>query len=76
MIEVIRVVIEVWDGATRSGVVARARSAREVASITAVMCPNAGIRVRFPINPRAFFVKVPTARAETVGFERPEGTAA
>lgn len=72
----IRVVIEVWNGATRFGVVARARSVREVASITAAMCPNAGIRVRFPIDPGAFFIKVSTVRAEIVGFERSKGMAA
>jgi len=76
MIEVIRVVIEVWNGATRSGVVVQARSVREAARIAATVYPNADVRVRFPIDPEAFFVRDPTARAEIVGFERPEETAA
>lgn len=76
MIEVIRVVIEVWNEGVRCSLVARARSVREAASVVGAMYPNADVRVRFPIDPEAFFVKDPAARAEIVGFERPEEVAA
>jgi hypothetical protein len=76
VIEVIRVVIEVWNGATHSGVVAQARSVREAANVAAAAYPNADVRVRFPIDPATFFLKDPAARAEIVGVERPEEVAA
>jgi hypothetical protein len=74
--EVIRVIIEVWDEATRSSVVTQAESLREAASIAAAVYPNADVRVKFPIDAEAFFVEDPTARADIVSFERPEEMAA
>jgi hypothetical protein len=74
--EMIRVVIEVWNDATRFSVLARAESIRGAASLAATSYPNADIRVKFPINPEAFFVKDPAARAEMVSFERQEEMAA
>ncbi len=53
----IRVVIEVSDEASSSRVVVRARSLHEAASIAAAEYPNADVRVRFPIDPEAFFVE-------------------
>jgi len=76
VIEVIRVVIEVWNEGVRFSLVARARSVREAASVAAAVYLNADVRVRFPIDPEAFFVEDPAARAEIVGFERPEEMAA
>jgi hypothetical protein len=76
VIEVIRVIIEVWDGATRSSVVTQAESLREAASTAASMYPNADVRVKFPIDAEVFFVEDPAARAELVSFERPEELAA
>jgi hypothetical protein len=73
--EMIRVVIEVRDEATTSSVVVRAKNLREAASITAAVYPNAEVRVRFPIDPEAFFVKNSAARAETASFERREEVA-
>lgn len=72
----IRVVIEVLNEGVPRNVVARARSVREAASIAAAAYPNADVRVRFPIDPEAFFVRDPAARAELVGFERAEAMAA
>jgi len=76
VIEVIRVVIEVCYEATCSRVVAQAKSIRGAASIAAAAYPDADIRVKFPIDPEAFFVKDSAARAEIVSFERAEEMAA
>ena len=72
----IRVVIEVRDEATSSRVVAQAESLREAASIAAAVYPNAEVRVKFPIDPEAFFVKDLAARAGIASFDRAEGIAA
>jgi len=72
----IRVLIEVWNEATTSSVVAQARSLREAASIAAVVYPNAEVRMKFPIDPEAFFVEDPAARAGVVIVEGAEGMAA
>lgn len=73
----IRVLIEMRHNvATSSRVVVQARSVREAASIAAAVYPNADIRVVFPIDPEAFFVRDPAARAEIVSVERAEGMAA
>lgn len=45
----IRVVIEVWNEATRFSVIAQAKSVREAASTAATVYPNADVRVKFPI---------------------------
>ena len=72
----IRVLIEVWNEATSSRVVAQAKSVREAVSIAAAVYPNADIRVKFPIKSEAFFVKDPAAREEIVSLECVEGIAA
>ncbi len=72
----IRVAVEVRDEATSSRVVAQAISLREAASIAAAVYPNAEVRVKFPIDAEAFFVKDPAAQEEIVSVERAEGMAA
>jgi hypothetical protein len=72
----ISVVVEVWDNTTRSSVVAQAKSVREAASIAAAVYPDAAVRVKFPIDPEAFFVKNSAARAEVVSSDRLEEVAA
>jgi hypothetical protein len=72
----IRVVIEVWNEATRYSVLAQAGSILQAASLAAASYPNADIRVKFPIDPEAFFVRDPAARAELVSFDRQEEIAA
>ena len=56
--------------------VVQARSIREAAIITATVYRSEGVRVKFPIDPKAFFVKEPAAREEIVNVERAEGIAA
>jgi hypothetical protein len=72
----ISVVIDVLNEATRTCVVVQARSVCGAVSIAAAVYPNADVRVRFPIDPEAFFVKDPAARAEMVNLGRPEEMAA
>jgi hypothetical protein len=72
----IRIVVEIWQGATSFRVAAQAKSVREAASIAAAVYPDAAARVKFPIDAEAFFVKDPTAQAEVVSFDRPEEVAA
>jgi hypothetical protein len=77
MREMIRVLIEVrGNEATSSSVVVQARSVREAASITAAVYPSEVVRVKFPIDPEAYFVKEPAALEEIVNVERAEGIAA
>jgi hypothetical protein len=45
----VRVLIEVWNKATASSVVAQARSVREAARIAATIYPSAKVRVKLPI---------------------------
>ena len=73
----IRVVIEVSDEASSSRVVVRAKSLHEAASMAAAAYRNADVRVKFPIDPEAFFVKEPTALGgDLASFERAGGIAA
>ncbi len=72
----IRVVIEVWNGATSFSVVAQAKSLREAVNIAAVVYPNAEVRVKFPIDAETFFIKDASARVEIASLERAEGMAA
>jgi hypothetical protein len=77
MRDMIRVLIEVrGNEATTSSVVVQARSLREAASITAAVYPSAEVRVMFPIDPKAFFIKEPAAREEIVSVGPAEGMAA
>ncbi len=59
----VRVSIEVYDGAARFSVAVQAESIRRAVSIMGSRYPNSDVRVRFPIDPERFFVKDPTARA-------------
>jgi hypothetical protein len=75
-LEMIRVVIDVIEGATPSKVVAQAKSLREAVSIAAAVYPTAEVRVEFPIDAEAFFVRDGAARAEISSMERAEEIAA
>jgi hypothetical protein len=76
VIQVIRVVIEVWNEASRFSMLAQAESLRGAASIAAAAYPNADVRVKFPIDPEPFFVRDPAAGVEMVSLGRPEEMAA
>jgi hypothetical protein len=69
----IRVLIEV--GAARPNVVVLAESIQRALSLVQDRYPGSDIRVLFPMNPEAFFVRDPAAAARTTKLEVPEGAA-
>ncbi len=72
----VRVSIEVRNGAARFCVVVRAESIRRAVGLVARRYPDHDVGVKFPIDPEGFFVGVRTTRAGIAEFERPEKTAA
>lgn len=72
----VKVSIEVRNGAARFTVAVRAESIRRALNIVARRYPGRDIGVKFPVDPEGFFVEDPTARAGIVAFERPEKVAA
>jgi hypothetical protein len=73
----IRISIDVCNGATPSSLVVHAKGVREATSIAAAAYPNADIRVKFPIDPETFFVRDHAVRAGNVSsVERVEEMAA
>jgi hypothetical protein len=73
---VVKVSIEVRNGAARFSVAVRAESIRRAVSIVGDRYPGGDIRVKFPIDPEGFFVKDSAARAGIVEVEQPEKAAA
>jgi metal-sulfur cluster biosynthetic enzyme len=73
---VVKVSIEVRNGAACYVVAVRAESIRRALEIVGARYPKGDVRVKFPIDPEGFFVKDPAARAEIVGFEQPKRIAA
>ena len=72
----VRVSIEVRDGAAHFVVAVRAESIRRAVSIVTGRYPGGDYRVKFPIAPEGFFVNDTAARAGLVGFEQPDVIAA
>ena len=72
----VKVSIEVRNGAVRFVVVVRAESIQQAVSIVTGRYPGGDCRVKFPIDPEDFFVNDTAARAGLVGFERPDVIAA
>lgn len=72
----VKIPIDVRNGAARFDVTVRAESIRRDVSLVRERYPGGDVGVRFPIDPRDFFMKDCTARAVTVGFDRPDGIAA
>lgn len=70
----VEVVIETGAGATRVSVAVRARSIRRAVSLVEELFPGSDVRVKFPIDPEAFFVE--DRAAEMVSFGQPGGMAA
>jgi hypothetical protein len=56
----IRVSMEVGEGATLSRATVQAESIREAVSITRGRYPGRDVRVMFPIDPEDFFIEDPT----------------
>ena len=72
----IRVSIQIREGASRFDVSVQAQSIRRAVGIAAALYPGADVRVSFPIDAEVFFVVEPGARAELLTHERPDGVAA
>jgi hypothetical protein len=73
---VVRLSIEVRNGAARFGVAVRAESIRRALSIVGNRYPGGEVEVEFPIDPEGFFVKDPAATEGPVEFEKRERIAA
>ena len=72
----VKVSIEVHNGAARFDVAVQAESIRRAVSLVGGWYPGRNLRVKFPIDPGGFFVNDPAAPAEIVEVEPPERTAA
>ncbi len=57
----VRVSIEVRNGASRFNVAVRARSIRRAMSVARNWCSDSEVKAKFPINSESFFVENPTA---------------
>jgi hypothetical protein len=72
----VRVSIEVRNGAAHFKVAVRAQSIEQAANVVRGNYPGCEVRVKFPLDPEGFFVEEPALRSEIVGVERPEFIAA
>ena len=65
----VRITVEVGNGAARYRVAVQAESIRRVLEIMEGIYPDGDFRVKFPIDPETFFVKDPAATAGPVERE-------
>jgi hypothetical protein len=72
----VRVSIQVREGACRFDVSVQAQSIRRAVGITTALYPGADVQVRFPIDAEAFFVEKPCTQAEWLRREQSESVAA
>ena len=72
----VRVPIPIREGPSRFDVWVQAQSIPRAVGIAVARYPDADVRVSFPIDAEAFFVKEPGTRAELLRRERPERVAA
>jgi hypothetical protein len=72
----VRISVEVGQGAVRYRVVVQAESIRRAVQIVEEMNHDNDFRVVFPIEPETFFVKDPTATAGLIEQEVPAASVA
>jgi hypothetical protein len=72
----VKVSIEVRNGATHFNVAVRAQSIKRAMSVVRGRYPRCDVRVKFPIDPEGFFVKEPAPRSGIDGAEQPDLIAA
>jgi hypothetical protein len=72
----VKVSIEVRNGATHFNVAVRAQSIKRAVSVVRGSYPGCVVRVKFPIDPEGFFVKEPAARTSIVEVDQPDLIAA
>jgi len=66
----VKVLIEVHEGATQFSVAVRAESIRRAVDIVGGRYPGRDVKVKFPIDPVDFFVEDPVARSGIVEIQR------
>ncbi len=71
-----KVSIEVRNRVTRFSVAVQAESIERAVSLVGGLHPKSVIRVKLPIAPQGFSVKLSAARAEPIGYEPQELIAA
>ena len=72
----VKVSIEVRNGAALFEVVVRAQSIERAASVVRGSYPGCVVRVKFPIDPEGFFVKEPAPWTRIVEVDQPDLLAA
>ena len=72
----VKVSIEVRSRAARFDVAVQAESIQRAVSFVKERYPKGNVRVKFPIEPKSFFVEDPSARRGIVGLEHPARVAA
>jgi hypothetical protein len=72
----VKVSIEVRSGAAHFDVAVQAESIQRAVSFVQARYPKGNVRVKFPIEPKSFFVEDPTARGGIVDMELPARVAA
>jgi hypothetical protein len=73
---VVRVSIEVRSGAARFDVAVQAKSIQRALRIVGAHHPGSDVRVRFPIDPEAFFVEDPASPSGSAELGKWERSAA
>ena len=71
----VEILVEVVDGPARTRVAALAKSIRRAVYVTRAYYPSVCVRVVYPIDLEAFFVRGSAAPAGLFGFEMPEKVA-
>ena len=72
----IKVSIEVREGASRFSVAVRADSIRRAVSLATERYPKGDVRVSFPIDPERFFIEDTAAPVGMIEVELPQQVAA
>ncbi len=72
----VKISIEVRNGAVRFGVAVRAESIRRAVSIAEGQYSEGNVRVKFPVDPEGFSAEDPTTRAGIPEVEQPGKIAA
>ncbi len=67
----VRITVEVGHGAARYRVAVQAESIRHALKIVEGLNPGSDLRVKFPIDPEAFFVKDSAATVGQIKREKP-----
>jgi hypothetical protein len=72
----VKVSIEVRNGAARFDVAVQAENIQRALSFVGKRYPDGNVRVKFPIDAERFFVKGTAAQTQMVGYKQAGGVAA